>query len=55
MPVVSSCWRLTMLRGLSEQSARPTRPMGLIGLLKVTMKNEVIAMYELIIIFYLFA
>ena len=39
----------------SKQSVKPTRPMWLIGLLKVTMKNVVIAMYELIIIFYIFA
>jgi hypothetical protein len=44
----SSYWRPTVQRGPSEQSAKPTRPMALIGLLKVMMKNEIAALYELL-------
>ena len=44
MLVVSSYWRPTVLRGLNEQSAKPTRPTGSIGQLKVMTKSEIIAM-----------
>jgi hypothetical protein len=42
---VNRSWRLTAQRGPSEPSAKSTRPMELIGLHKVMMKNEETPLY----------